>query len=118
MKEPRSRKILAGGLAILAAALLVMGGRTSYEISPDEIEFLPSPQLIDPVTGQPPLSIPTPFGQPSIPPPPEPPKVIPNEISDVDLVVNATFTGIVKHDGTLFWTYDPTEKRGKRACPT
>jgi len=39
-------------------------------------------------------------------------------ISDVQMVIDTTFTGVTYRDGRLFSTYDRTEQRGKRACPT
>ena len=35
-----------------------------------------------------------------------------------DLVIDATFTGVVRKDGRLYSTYDRTKPRGKKACPT
>jgi len=39
-------------------------------------------------------------------------------ISEVQLVVDATFTGVVRRDGGLYSTYDRSQPQGKRACPT
>ena len=40
------------------------------------------------------------------------------KISDRDLTIDATFSGVKREDGRLWSTYDRTVKAGKRACPT
>jgi hypothetical protein len=42
----------------------------------------------------------------------------PQTISEAEMVIDTTFTGVTYRDGRLFSTYDRTEKGGKRACPT
>ncbi|MBP7829228.1 MAG: hypothetical protein KA248_04850 [Kiritimatiellae bacterium] len=39
-------------------------------------------------------------------------------IADRQLVVDATFSGVLRRDGRLFSTYDRSQVRGKQACPT
>ena len=39
-------------------------------------------------------------------------------VKDYGLVVDATFSGTVNRDGKLYSTYDRSEPRGKRSCPT
>ncbi len=39
-------------------------------------------------------------------------------VSDADLVVDSTFTGVVRERGRLYSTYDRTQPRGKQLCPT
>ena len=39
-------------------------------------------------------------------------------ISEVQLTVDATFSGTVRKDDKLFSTYDRSAPRGKKACPT
>ncbi len=39
-------------------------------------------------------------------------------ISDAELVEDATFSGVERLDGRLYSTYDRSEPRGRRACPT
>jgi hypothetical protein len=39
-------------------------------------------------------------------------------ISDRQLLIDATFTGVVRRDGWLYSTYDRTAPPMKRACPT
>ncbi|MBU1692433.1 MAG: hypothetical protein KKC51_00550 [Verrucomicrobia bacterium] len=39
-------------------------------------------------------------------------------IPDRQLVVDATFSGVLRRDGRLFSTYDRSEIRGKQTCPT
>lgn len=41
-----------------------------------------------------------------------------DRISDLDLVVDTTFSGVMLHEGKLISTYDRTADRGKRSCPT
>ena len=41
-----------------------------------------------------------------------------NRISDRQLVIDATFTGVVRKGARLFSTYDRASAHGKRACPT
>ena len=43
---------------------------------------------------------------------------MPGPMLDYQLVENATFTGVVRKEGRLYYTYDPTKPRGKRSCPT
>jgi hypothetical protein len=39
-------------------------------------------------------------------------------ISDAQMVIDTTFTGVTRRGDKLFSTYDRSEKAGKRACPT
>jgi hypothetical protein len=39
-------------------------------------------------------------------------------ISEKDLLVDATSTGVARKDGELYSTYDRSGVRGKRKCPT
>lgn len=39
-------------------------------------------------------------------------------ISEAQLVVDTTFTGVIRSNGMLQSTYSRGEPRGKRACPT
>lgn len=39
-------------------------------------------------------------------------------IAERQLVVDATFSGVLRRDGRLFSTYDRSQARGKQACPT
>jgi hypothetical protein len=39
-------------------------------------------------------------------------------ISEVQLVIDATFTGVARRDGSLYSTYDRSQPQGKRSCPT
>ncbi len=39
-------------------------------------------------------------------------------VSDGELVVDATFGGVARQGSRLYTTYDRSEPRGKRACPT
>ena len=40
------------------------------------------------------------------------------KIGERDLVEDATFTGVVRRTEKLYSTYDRTQPRGKRLCPT
>lgn len=40
------------------------------------------------------------------------------KLSDRNLVVDATFTGVERRNGRLYSTYDRSQPRGKQACPT
>ena len=59
----------------------------------------------------PPLALPT-------EPKPAAPPVALGPISDFALIENATFTGVTRKEGKLFFTYDPARKHGKQSCPT
>jgi hypothetical protein len=101
---------LAGTVVLATSiALVALGARKTYTVYPD-------PTL--PVE-LPPVSIPD-FSQPSFAPPKAMPELPPSEYSvkDLQFIENTTFTGIALKDGKLFFTYDPTKKRGKRSCPT
>lgn len=39
-------------------------------------------------------------------------------IPDRQLVVDSTFSGVLRREGRLFSTYDRSQVRGKQACPT
>lgn len=39
-------------------------------------------------------------------------------VSDLDLVIDATFSGVERKGDRLYTTYDRSEPRGKRSCPT
>jgi len=39
-------------------------------------------------------------------------------ISELQLVIDSTFGGVVRRAGELWSTYDRTVARGKRSCPT
>lgn len=39
-------------------------------------------------------------------------------ILEKDLLQDTTITGVVRRDGKLYSTYDRTQARGKRACPS
>ena len=40
------------------------------------------------------------------------------KISELQLTVDATFSGTVRKEGKLFSAYDRSAPRGKKACPT
>ena len=40
------------------------------------------------------------------------------EISDAQLVIDATFSGVLRRGANLYSTYDRSEPAGRRACPT
>jgi hypothetical protein len=45
--------------------------------------------------------------------------VIPfRSVSEKDLLLDATSTGVVRKDGELYSTYDRSAPHGKRKCPT
>ena len=39
-------------------------------------------------------------------------------ISDAQMVIDATFSGVLRKGERLYSTYDRTQPRGKQACPT
>ena len=39
-------------------------------------------------------------------------------VSDRQMTIDATFSGVERRNGRLYSTYDRTVKRAKRACPT
>ena len=39
-------------------------------------------------------------------------------ISETQLIIDGTFTGVVRKDGALYSTYDRTNPQAKPACPT
>ena len=111
MNEPQYRKPLAAGGLLLAVVLLVAGSRHVYVVYPDpavKVE-LPPVSILD-------------FSQPSFAPPKPiilpPPAPTEYSILERQLVENTTFTGVVRKEDKLWFTYDPSAKRGKRSCPT
>lgn len=86
-------KYLAGGLLIVAAALLIAGSQISWTVW-DEKRYNVVKQGSN-----------LPFGAEQI-------------ISDYKLIEDATFSGVEAIDGELYSNYDRTKKQGKKACPT
>ncbi len=41
-----------------------------------------------------------------------------SRVSDAQMVYNSTFSGIVRRDGKLYFTYDRARLSGKQTCPT
>ncbi len=39
-------------------------------------------------------------------------------ISDRQMIIDATFAGVIRKGGKLYSTYDRSQPAGKRACPT
>jgi hypothetical protein len=39
-------------------------------------------------------------------------------ISDRQLIIDATFAGVIRREGNLYSTYDRSKPAGKRSCPT
>jgi hypothetical protein len=111
LKEPVSTRIASIALLLTALLLLLAGGLRRHAVLPDPAAKPASP---------PPLSIPSFVTAPVITSP-EPAAAAPAEpqsISDLTLVQNATFTGVIRRDGQLFFSYDPAQKHGKQSCPT
>ena len=115
MSEPRWHKLWSGAGLGVALVLLVTGSRRVHEIEP-------SPDVVS-AAGKPaasPFEVPSFAPRPEIPPPPPPSASAPGTatLSDLGLIENTTFTGVIRKEGQLFYTYDPAKKRGKRSCPT
>ena len=109
MKNTLHQEILSWTVFALALALLYFGCRCRYDVYYDQ-NSQPPPILAPLAVGDAPDG--TELAPPSLPAPSS------EQISDSDLMVNATFTGVVRRDGNLFWTYNPAEKQAKQACPT
>ena len=112
MKSPRSQKLLSAGGLAAALALLAIGSQRAYTVYPDPNLKIPLPPVSEPNFAEPSFAPPRPF----IPLPPPPPSEY--HLSDRQLVENTTFTGVVRKEDKLFLTYDASQKRGKRGCPT
>jgi hypothetical protein len=116
MNVPRYQKFLSiGGLAA-ALVLLAIGTQRAYTVYPDPNLKVPLPPVSEPN-----FAVPN-FGEPNFAPP-KPfllPPLPPSEyrFTDLGLVENTTFTGVVRKEDKLFLTYDASQKRGKRGCPT
>ena len=41
-----------------------------------------------------------------------------HKVKDYELVIDTTFGGVTREGDRLFTTYDRSEQRGKRKCPT
>jgi len=109
----RRQKAMAGVVLALALALLIVGARRTHWVMPDptpkaapQVTII-QPELVDPYIGAPPPFLPPPSAMPSQ-----------HALSDLRMVEAATFTGVIRKDGQLFLTYDPTAQRGKQSCPT
>jgi hypothetical protein len=109
MKNATLQKFLSWAIFALALALLHFGGQRRYQVYYDRSSE-PPPVFVPSTIGQAPDG--TEFTAPSLPRP------LFALINDGALVVNTTFTGVVRRNGNLYWTYDPSEKQGKQACPT
>jgi len=82
------QKTIAGILLLVAVAMLAMGAMRSHTVYDD-----------DEVAAE--------FGI-----------FTHHAISDAQMVIDTTFTGVTYRDEKLWSTYDRSEKAGKRACPT
>ena len=82
------RKIIAIALLIVSVVMLVVSQASTYKVYDD-----------DPLAAE--------FGLLTF-----------KKISELELVIDATFTGTTRRDGKLYSTYDRTQVRGKKACPT
>jgi len=40
------------------------------------------------------------------------------QVGDLGLIIDATFSGVERHDDRLISTYDRAQGAGRRACPT
>jgi hypothetical protein len=119
MKEPRYISVLSWAGLGVAVVLLTLGAKRDYPVHPDENqknEVVPVSLVHE--GGPPPEA--------GLGPPlmvvPDPPATAPGplirSLSDLKMVENTTFTGVIRKEKELFFTYDPTKKGGKRACPT
>ena len=106
MKAPGARRILGIALGATALACIVAGAvrtHTTYFLKPQE-------------TNEPPIFAP---GGMKIPMARVlPPKIITETIGEAQLIVDATFTGVVRKGDRLMTQYDRTKPAGRRACPT
>lgn len=96
----------------LALALLVLGGGRAYQVYQNPALQPPAGESVTLPTGE---TLTVPESQPDEP---SFPKLTALSISDSQLVENATFTGVIRSDHLLYFTYDPTKPRGRQACPT
>lgn len=112
MKAFTFPRILSTGLLLIALVLLAIGARRAYPVYPADTGQPPPPIFIESNMGG------SQFVPPGIVVPPirVPPEPVP--MRDWQLVRNATFTGVTRRDGRLCLTYDPSQNRGKRSCPT
>ena len=119
MNDSAFQKSLTVAGILLAIALIAVGAKRSHEVEP----FVPEPSAgaeEDPSEWEPTISF-SDTGEPIfiVPEEPEsPPAPEPVQISDWQMIEATTFTGIVRKDGKLWLTYDPSQPAGKRACPT
>lgn len=88
MKNQRLRKIIATALLAAAVAMMVAGLVHQRRVYEDSGDFAE-------------------FGLRTF-----------TRVRDVEMAIDATFSGIVRKDGRLYTTYDRMAPRGKQACPT
>ncbi|MCX8037026.1 MAG: hypothetical protein N3D11_08265 [Candidatus Sumerlaeia bacterium] len=106
MRNPRLQTLLSAMGLVVALALLAIGRFVSHPVALDPA--IESPPVIPEFTEDGQIKTPEGGGR----------AAVPSAISDRELVINATFTGITRIGETLFFTYDPSQPRGKQACPT
>jgi hypothetical protein len=110
-QEPKYRKVLAGAGLVMALVLMVVGSMRVYSVLPDPdlaSRMPPSaPPGFDPLNPELPIYL----------PPSTPAKTI-NPLTDLEIIEHATFTGLRLQDGRFYLTYDSSQKKGKRSCPT
>jgi hypothetical protein len=110
-KEPKYRQVLAVAGLAAALVLLILGSMRVYSVWPDPaLSTVPAPS-------GPPVFDPANPDQPVFFPPSKPAKTI-DQLTGLEMVEHATFTGLKRHEGRLYLTYDPSQKKGKRSCPT
>ncbi len=106
MRNPRLQRLVSAFGLLGALALLAIGSWITHPVSLDPA--MESPPVVPELTADGQIKTPEGGERPAVPP----------TISDRELVVNATFTGVTRIGDTLFFTYDPSQPRGKQACPT
>lgn len=106
MKTRRVRTGIAIGLCAAALACVAAGAVRTHRVLYEQPAESREPVIIAPGG----LQLP---GMRKLPP-----KIITQTITEAQLVIDATFTGVLRKGDTLFTQYDRSKPGGRRACPT
>ncbi len=106
MKARRVRLVIAVGLGAAALACVAAGAARTHRVLYEQAAESKAPAIIAPGG----LQLP---GMRKLPP-----KIVTQTISEAQLVIDATFTGVLRKGDRLFTQYDRSKPGGRRACPT
>jgi hypothetical protein len=101
------RRVVAIGVCATAVASVIAGALRTHTTIYEQPVTVNAPAIVTPGGVKLPTTTRT-----------LPPKIITETVAERQLVIDATFTGVLLKDGKLMTQYDRTKPGGRRACPT